>query len=269
MCDRSSSSPDLMEENQTLRTLLRSLGAFIGEGAGGLLPKLGWDLADFNNFINRSETDTAWQGYQRRKKTGDAGMSQGAQKRPSEDDSTTARKKTRADHEPEPQNGYPTLVNMNPSMSSNNMYNGRDSPNTMFTDLMRGGNGSPMFSNPSPPTNPSSTFASTSQPNYQNSYMSGVNNMSVDSSLPPLSFSPTAPPTTMQQHPQVNQMSPPDQAEEDDDPNKSEAYKLIQYVSSLAQSISSAFVCSYHLDNYKRNTAYCLPSSLRPTLVQR
>jgi hypothetical protein len=26
---------------------------------------------------------------------------------------------------------------------------------------------------------------------------------------------------------------------------------------------------SYHLDNFKRNSAYCLPSSLRPTLVQR
>jgi len=25
----------------------------------------------------------------------------------------------------------------------------------------------------------------------------------------------------------------------------------------------------YHLDNYKRNPAYCLPASLRPTLVQR
>jgi len=26
---------------------------------------------------------------------------------------------------------------------------------------------------------------------------------------------------------------------------------------------------SYHLDNFKRNSAYCLPASLRPTLVQR
>lgn len=28
-------------------------------------------------------------------------------------------------------------------------------------------------------------------------------------------------------------------------------------------------ILSYHLDNYKRNNAYCLPQSLRPTLVQR
>lgn len=26
---------------------------------------------------------------------------------------------------------------------------------------------------------------------------------------------------------------------------------------------------SYHLENYKRNTSYCLPASLRPTIVQR
>ncbi|KAF7355177.1 BZIP domain-containing protein [Mycena sanguinolenta] len=105
---------DLMEENQTLRTLLRSLGAFIGEGAGGLLPKLGWDVTDFNNFINRSETDTAWQGYQRRKKAAEA-AAQG-QKRPAEDESTSARKKTRStDHDGDAgQNGYPVLVNMNP-----------------------------------------------------------------------------------------------------------------------------------------------------------
>jgi hypothetical protein len=229
--NRDSSPPDLMEENQTLRTLLRSLGAFIGEGAGGLLPKLGWDMADFNNFINRSETDTAWQGYQRRKKGSEAAMPQG-QKRSADEDSSNARKKTRAnEHDVDAgQNGYPVLVNMNPPMPSNNMY-ARDGNNAMFSDLMRGSNGSPMFSNPTASANASPTFASGSQSNYQNSYISGVN-MGVDPSLPPLSFSPASnvPSATMQQQQQqqTNQMSTPDQAEEDDDPNKSEAYKLIQ-----------------------------------------
>lgn len=136
---------------------------------------------------------------------------------------------------------------MNPPLASNNMY-GRDSPNALFTDLMRGGNGSPMFSNPSPPSNPSPGFASGSQTNYQNSYLSGVNNMGVDSSLPPISFSPAVPPATMQQQQQqqqqANQMSPPDQAEEDDDPNKSEAYKLIQYVLFPAQSRCLMFLAA-------------------------
>lgn len=45
----------------------------------------------------------------------------------------------------------------------------------------------------------------------------------------------------------------PEEQADDDDPKKTEAIKLIHY----------------HLDNYRRNSAYCLPSSLRPTLVQR
>ncbi|KAJ7228827.1 hypothetical protein GGX14DRAFT_346747 [Mycena pura] len=242
---------DLMEENQALRTLLRSLGAFIGDGAGGLLTKLGWDLADFNNFISRTETDTAYQGYQRRKKATDS-VSTVGQKRPVDDDPSGSRKKTRGDEPDSSQNpnGYPILVNMN---ASPNMYGRTDSPN-LFSDLMRGGSGSgsPIFTNPPPVSNPPAGFAGASQSTYQSTYMPAVN---MDSNLAPLSFTPQsntpAPPIQQQQQSQ-SQLSP-DQTEEDDDPNKSEAYKLIHY----------------HLDNYKRNTAYCLPSSLRPTLVQR
>ena len=54
-----------MEENQTLRGLLRSVAGFIGEGAGGFLPRLGWQLEDFNNFINRSETDTVYESHKK------------------------------------------------------------------------------------------------------------------------------------------------------------------------------------------------------------
>ncbi|KAJ7638654.1 hypothetical protein FB45DRAFT_903471 [Roridomyces roridus] len=214
---------DLMEENQTLRTLLRSLGAFIGEGAGGLLPKLGWDLADFNNYINRSETDTAWQGYQRRKKATDASTSAQGQKRAAEDDSPNARAKKTRGNEPEE---YPVLGGY---------------PRDPF---------SPMFSNPPPASN---GFPNPPQQSYQPNYMSGV---TAEPSLAPLSFSPTTSVPVQQQPPPPppqQQQPAAEQNEEDDDPNKSEAYKLIHY----------------HLDNYKRNTAYCLPSSLRPTLVQR
>jgi hypothetical protein len=56
-----------MAENHTLRGLLRSLSAFIGEGAGGVLPKLGWSLNDFDNYVNRAETDTAYESYQKRR----------------------------------------------------------------------------------------------------------------------------------------------------------------------------------------------------------
>lgn len=57
-----------MAENHTLRGLLRSLSAFIGEGAGGVLPKLGWNVDDFENYVNRAETDTAWESFQKHKR---------------------------------------------------------------------------------------------------------------------------------------------------------------------------------------------------------
>ena len=53
-----------MQENQTLRNLIRSLGTYIGDGMGGILPSLGFDRPqEFMDFINRAETDTAFEGY--------------------------------------------------------------------------------------------------------------------------------------------------------------------------------------------------------------
>src|SRR6266568_3169857 len=110
-----------MAENQTLRNLLRGLAAFIGDGAGGLLPKLGWKPADFNDFINKSETDTAWEGYHRRKK-GDAESSNmasasipQAQKRPFDGDHSTGHTKKPRNNDNEldnNQNGFNLLGSM-------------------------------------------------------------------------------------------------------------------------------------------------------------
>ena len=113
-----------MAENQTLRGLLKSLTAFIGEGAGGLLPKLGWNMSDFNEFVNRSETDTAWEGYQRRKKEGPTP----GQKRLADDDSIALRSKRARTDDAEPDrgsNGFSLLVPMGTSpLPSNGMYTG-------------------------------------------------------------------------------------------------------------------------------------------------
>ena len=58
-----------MAENHHLRTLIRNLGQYIGDGLGGVLPSLGFDRPqEFVDFINRAETDTAFEGFQRRKK---------------------------------------------------------------------------------------------------------------------------------------------------------------------------------------------------------
>ncbi|KXN86350.1 hypothetical protein AN958_10212 [Leucoagaricus sp. SymC.cos] len=254
---------DLMTENHTLRGLIRSLAGFIGEGTGGVLPKLGWDVADFNNFINKSETDTAWESYQRRKKAavvGEASSSisqQQGQKRSVEDEPTGSRKKSRSDEpERDQTNGYP-LLSMNHPMSASYSPSMRTQErNGMFSDLIRGTNASPLYMHQSPSTSaaspPYSTVPNSTMEPYQQSYVSNVN-MTMESPLSAAPFDSSSRSGSSQQ-----QRVPPstpnnsDELELDDDPNKNEAYKLIQY----------------HLDNFKRNPNYCLPLSLRPTLVQ-
>ncbi|KAJ3995199.1 hypothetical protein F5050DRAFT_1829861 [Lentinula boryana] len=242
---------DLMQENQTLRNLLRSVSAFIGEGAGGLLPKLGWEMSDFNNFINRSETDTAWEGYQRRKKAAaTADILNPGQKRPADQDNpSTLNKKARTSNA-EAGGSYSMLlpmdsspVNATPLYQNANSHEGR----TMFSDIIRNGNGSPMFMSGSSSTNTPPQYGGPSGSNVSGyPYIPG-GHMNLETTLPPISFPPSNAQSRSSDQPS------PEQLEDDEDPNKNEAYKLIHY----------------HLDNFKRNSAYCLPSSLRPTLVQR
>ncbi|KAL1743310.1 hypothetical protein HDZ31DRAFT_83495 [Schizophyllum fasciatum] len=264
---------DLMQENQTLRGLIRSLATFIGDGAGGLLPKIGWDMAEFNNFINRGETDTAYEGYQRRKKQAEAGGAPSAgQKRPMDDD-LGASKRAKADSISSSAGGGggplgggipPMMMPMDGGLAGNGLYgpsgsrpSSQSANSGLFPDLMRPGN-SPMFGIQGSSTTPIGGGPSLSGVNSYNQHYLPMN---IDPTLPMPSFSPPNTSST----PSVQHATPasrlqnaathlsPDAAEDDDDPNKNEAYKLIHY----------------HLDNYKRNGQYCLPSSLRPTLVQR
>ncbi|KAF8609285.1 hypothetical protein BDV93DRAFT_550819 [Ceratobasidium sp. AG-I] len=60
---------DLMDENTTLRGLLRDVAGFVGEGLGGTLkPRTGWDPVKFREFCERGETDTAYEGWIARKR---------------------------------------------------------------------------------------------------------------------------------------------------------------------------------------------------------
>ncbi|KAH8106214.1 hypothetical protein BXZ70DRAFT_918655 [Cristinia sonorae] len=253
---------DLMQENQVLRNLLRSLSSFIGDGAGGVLPKMGWTVDDFHNFLNRSETDTAWESYQRHK--GEEAASGSSQKRPSDDDASGSRsKRARGPGEKEDgRNGdaYPLIVPMNqtvPPVPASNLYPPPPSRNahesSLFSELLRGPSGSPMFVPPTSPPNatgqypsPTASTVSGGHNSYQTSYMPPIN-VNVDPALPAMSLVNNNVSTNVA----ASSQSSPDEAEQD--PKREEAHKLIQY----------------HLDNYKRNTQYCLPSSLRPTLVQR
>lgn len=215
-----------MQENQTLRNLLKGLGTFIGDGAGGLLPKLGWELSDFNDFINRSETDTAWEGYQRRKKTTDT---QPGQKRGLEDESPASRnKKVRSDSDA----GFSMMLPMQSNMGNSSMYtNTRPEGSGMFNDMMKNTNGSGMFP---PASNTPPQYGGPSPSNvggYNASYIPQVNLM--DPPLPSMSFNNSGPSTSAASAPPRPAAINNDELEDDDDPNKNEAYKLIQYISSF------------------------------------
>ena len=222
-----------MSENQTLRNLLRSLATFIGDGAGGLLPKLGWELSDFNAFINKSETDTAWEGYQKRKKQvtdASSGTATSSQKRSADEEPVGGRAKKSRTGEKEGeygQNGFPLLTPVNAaSLAANGMYPGGSRPQDvtgMFSDLMRSSSNSPGYMQQTSPADAPAQYNT----NYQSSYISGGSIM--ESSYTSLPFSPPHP-SAVQQNMQQQQsrQASLEPLEDDGDPTKNEAYKLVQ-----------------------------------------
>lgn len=232
---------DLMQENQTLRSLLRGVSGFIGEGAGGLLPKLGWDMADFTNFVNRSETDTAWESYQVRKKAAATGSSSAGQKRSADDDSNGPIKKARNEKDGE---GFSMLLPLNPPVapvSVNSLYpssvRSPNESNGIFSDLMRGAAGSPMFMQPSPASTSTPNQYGAASPGFSSTYSSMPMNQNSDSSaMPPPSAFPSAngSSSSAQRAPEPPQEETPDE----DDPKMTEAHKLIRLVQCLAKEIT-------------------------------
>jgi hypothetical protein len=230
-----------MQENHTLRGLLRGLAAFIGEGAGGFLPKLGWDLADFNNFVNRSETDTAWESYQKRKKgKGDQTSSQPQKRAADEDGTNGSMKRPRAGtSERDNDNSrsgpdYSLLVPLNASVPAvhNSPYatgsgSAQPSERGAFQDLLASSSAPNMFI-PSPTTPSSSSYRTPSSSNFTQGYMPPMN---PESALSPLQFSPIQNGSVQSQMPQPSQSSPTSQvvADDDDDSARIETHKLIRY----------------------------------------
>jgi hypothetical protein len=233
-----------MSENHLLRGFLRSLTEFIGDGAGGLLPKLGWSMQDFDKFVNKSETDTAYESYQRRKRESQIGSGSSAQtssrKRPSEDDTANNAKKARGPSERDDTehstDAFPVLMPLNSVTSGSNLYSSRSpQDSSLFSDLLRGSNGSPMLM--PGPSSPSSYTASSSQVppsngSYQSSYVTPLN-MGVDSTtISSMSFVNNASTPTIQQQSRssvgaLDELDPID-------PKSVEAQKLISFVVSTS-----------------------------------
>ena len=231
-------SKDLMAENHILRNYIRSLGEFIGDGAGGLLSKLGWTMQDFEKFVNKSETDTAYESFQRRKREGQSGPGSSAQsssrKRSADDDPANNAKKARGpgerDDTEHSTDAFPVLMPLNSVASSSNMYTNRSpQDSSLFSDLLRGSNGSPMLMpRPSPPSSyTSSTQVPPSNGSYQSSYVTPLN-MGVDSTISSMSFVDNASTPTIPQQSRASVGA----IEEMDlvDPKSMEAQKLISFV---------------------------------------
>lgn len=221
---------DLMAENHTLRGLLRSLSAFIGEGAGGVLPKLGWTLNDFEEYVNRAETDTAWESYQKHKDD-----RQNGQGDPSTSQTATGSRKRSADNATSSRNKRQRSTTADVELSNDTPVLGNPVDGSSFSDLLRTStNASPLFMNPQNatsqaifPTAPGSVpFTSTGS----GSTPSFLHGLGLDSPpngpsdpipipLPPPRAKPA--PTTMAENPE---------GEEVYDPKFQEAGKLIGYV---------------------------------------
>lgn len=239
---------DLMAENQTLRNLLRTLASFIGDGAGGLLPKMGWDLQDFNNFVNKGETDTAWEGYTLRKRAGqgkneepevptsysDKFSAQGTQKRPSDvevNGHATKRQRSGDKGYDNTSNGFSMMMPMQsssiPASQARSMFPAPPRQDDLFPELLRNANGSSFFIPQS-----SSAGAQYSSPNsavdgYPRSFMSPIIMEQPSSTF----YEPSASASVPQPHLQrSNETREDDEIEDDTDPKRNEAFKLIKFV---------------------------------------
>lgn len=237
---------DLMTENQTLRNLIRGLAGFIGEGTGGVLPKLGWDSNDFSNFINRSETDTAWEGYQRRKKlntdsavvgSGPSTSSAAGQKRPAEDEHLEPYKKLRPTEDLRAREAASFSISVNGAMSASPNFSSAVPRHSLFSDMRGGPHNSSLFVPPPPAGTSPAQYPQMPPPTVgaYPSYISSPVSIGVDpqpmSSLP---FNPSSNPSSIPVRSHIasnpSNTAPTQEQIEEEDETKTEAYKLIKSV---------------------------------------
>lgn len=240
-----------------LRNLIKSVAGFIGEGAGGVLANIGWNAHEFQAFLDKSETDTAWEAFQMRRRTQKTasstesmsamlGPQPGSSKRSSESDIAPDRvKKPRgmngSDSPPDRHDAFPLLMQMSttvpppPPPPSTSMYPSasRSPQENMFSDLIRNGQAdSPLFM-PATASSTSSHYPTPSSSSTYSSYMPQMN--LVDQGMSSLSYQPSkngavgAQPRVLAQ-PGFPSEEPADDDDEVREPKKMEALKLIKQV---------------------------------------
>ncbi|KAH7100559.1 hypothetical protein BKA62DRAFT_237969 [Auriculariales sp. MPI-PUGE-AT-0066] len=267
---------DLITENASLRSLVKNLGQAVGEGLPGFLPRMGWDGGEFNDFLNKSENDTALESFARLKRQA-VSHTISSQKRSLDDDGPDGSNKrarfTRAGYQGTP--GSPDLEMLTRSAAANvATTNGNGTSSDMFS-----ANPDPMsftalfdvpYTSQSPvgmqqmgqQHSPAFPIASGSASSQREMFAGGLPAMDLRprsrvAGLPPLestSLGLTSAPAVPQDSitTPTRQFSDSSSVQEEN-PRIQEAFKMIHY----------------HLDNYRRNPQYHLPPSLRPSLIQR
>jgi hypothetical protein len=214
-----------MEENQTLRSLVKGLGAFVAEGSGGTLAKLGWNHADFERFVNKSSTDTAYESHQRIKSViGKGGSTSSAAKRRADggaDDAASKRARSGTESG-DVDGGFVGGATGGYPLPLPNTYQRSPAPpapdSNLFSQLVRNA-GTHMYMPPSQSTQAGG------YPNYTpQTFLPSLNANA--NTLPPLAYGDSSP-----QLGRVNNSAARTPVEDDDDldldPKKEEASKLL------------------------------------------
>lgn len=259
-----------MQENMHLRGLIRSLSDYIGQGVGGILPSLGFDRPqEFIDFINKAETDTAFEGFQRRKKAAQAaatasaaaGVNLNVNKKRTLDEEDLARKRMKAlderdsisgngvskDHATDNSRFPPMLLPISPAGPPAAPYYspvGQSSQDAgVFSELLQGQASNPTNLYMPSGTSESNQYVSPSSVSNNNQFPPAYHPpINVQSALSAQTFMPNhnagmSPPGTSPAPAPSSTTSTPaeqhdDQNEAIDDPKLQEATKLIQYVSA-------------------------------------
>ncbi len=232
---------DLMAENAQLRNLIRSLGSYIGDGLGGVLPTMGFDRPqEFIDFLNKAETDTAFESFQKRKGSGSGQSMQNSpnplsmdlnKKRSLDEGLLASNKRAKSDH---PTNGTSAYSALLPSPSSAastfNASGPRNSiaPNS-FSDLLSG-SGSSMYMTGADSPNHFQTPPAQYPPVFHPplAMPSGLNSSQTQNYMPPPAASTASSMASSRPSPS-NANVPEDDDRPVDDPKLIEATKLIQY----------------------------------------
>lgn len=225
-----------------------------------MVQELGFEMHEWTAFLDKAETDTAWETFQTRrqsKKTKHSsnamssmlGPQSGTSKRPLEDDASSGnpvkRSKTlSSDISMERPDSYHLLMPMNstilppPHPSAGSMYPSaaRSPQENIFSDVLRNSHGnSPVFMAPTPtPTGTPAHYNTPPTSSTYSSYMPPIG-VGVDQGMNSLPYPPNKNGTV----PSQQRILPAPQNDEPDDedgsilelrdPKKIEAFKLIKY----------------------------------------